>query len=196
MEASPSLADYAGLYAADGGVIEVRATATGLDVLAHGAPVAARLRGLALSDARVDAHAERLLDAWVAGDLAPVVAAVRPDRQPDAAEALDRYRRALVRGHGPAVASSVAGTFRAPQGVSITLVQILFERGSEWASLVWDEDGHLVTLTRGLSPVVVGTLRPTSRDAFAGADVRARFERNVDGRVETLRMGDRLVAVR
>ena len=190
-----ALEAYAGLYATDGGMIEVR-SGDGLEVVAHGAPVAARLVALATPDPATDDRAQSLLDAWVAADLEAVVTAVRADGQASALESFGVYRSALERGHGPAVASSVIGTFDASHGGRVTLVQILFERGSEWASLVWDQDGALVTMTRGLSPVVVGTIQPAERDAFAADGLEVRFERNTDGRIDTLRVDDRFVAIR
>ena len=186
-----SLADYAGLYATDGGMIEVRDGADGLVLVAHGAPVAARLAPLAASDAATDARAERLLDAWITGDLDTVVGAVRPARQAAAAEAVAAYRGALVRGHGDVVAGSVIGTFRQIDGREATLVQVLFDRGAEWAAFVWDEDGALVTVTRGLSPVLVTAVRATGADTFAASAETAplAFEREADGRIGALHMG-------
>lgn len=189
---------YAGLYAADGGMVEVRDAHRGLVLVAHGAPVAARLAPLANSDDATDARAEALLDAWIVGDLDAIASAVRADRQSQAAEHFGAYRSALVRGLGDVQAGSVIGTFRQIDGREATLVQILFERGSEWAALVWDESGALVTMTRGLSPVVVGTVRETAADTFA-ADAESAplaFEREADGRVATLRHGATFSAVR
>ena len=198
LSSATSASAYVGLYAADGGMIEVRDGRDGLVLVAHGAPIAARLAPLAASDAATDARAEALLDAWILDDLATVVGAVRPARQPAAAEALAAYRGALVRGHGDVVAGSVIGTFRQIDGRPATLVQVLFERGSEWAAFVWDEDGALVTITRGLSPVVVGSVHATAADTFA-ADAEAApvaFEREADGRVGALRLGTTFSAVR
>lgn len=193
---APSLSAYAGLYATDGGMIEVRDGGDRLVVVAHGAPVAARLAALSATSPVADARTETLLDDWVAGDLTSIVAAVRPARQSHAAESFERYRAALVRGHGDVVAASVVGTFRQIDGRDATLVQILFEHGSEWASFVWAEDGTLVTITRGLSPVAVGTLWSTEADAFAGTDTDVRFEREADGQIGAIRVNDRFVAVR
>ena len=193
---APPGAPYAGLYATDGGMVEVRPSGAGIALVAHGAPVAARLRALGETDAATDARAMMLLDAWITGDLAAVAAAARPAHRPAAAEALAAYRTALVRGHGEVFAGSVVETFRQTDGRKATLVQLLFDRGSEWASLVWDENGDLVTMTRGLSPVVVGTAEATSSDTFVGAGVGIRFERGQDGRIETIRVDDRFVAIR
>ncbi|MGB3544577.1 hypothetical protein [Rubrivirga sp.] len=201
-DARTSTSSYAGLYATDGGMIEVRPGTSGITLIAHGAPVAARLTGLSSSDTHTDAHAAALLDAWVTGDLEAVVTSVRSERQFESAESFARYRSALVRGHGDAIAASVVGTFDSIYGGQVTLVQLLFDRGSEWASLVWDENDELVTMTRGLSPVVVGTAEPTSRDTFTGTGTdtgtgtEVRFERGQDGRVETIRVDDRFVAIR
>lgn len=194
--ASTSLSTYAGLYATDGGMVEVRDGRDGLVLLAHGAPIAARLAPLATTDAATDARTEALLDAWILGDLDAVAAEARPSRQAEAAEALASYRAALVRGHGEVVAGGVVGTFRQIDGRPATLVQVLFERGSEWASFVWDEDGALVTITRGLSPVVIGTVGSTGADTFERDGTAVAFEREADGRVRGLRVGDRFSALR
>ncbi|WP_420455247.1 hypothetical protein [Rubrivirga sp.] len=193
---SPSTAVYAGLYATDGGMVEVRSARGHLVVVAHGAEVAAALAPLSTPDAATDARAEVLLDAWTLDEMETVVAAVRPARRAQAAASFAAYRAALVRGRGPAVAGSVIGTFDQTDGRSATLVQMLFERGPEWASFVWDEDGALVTIARGLSPVVLGTARPSGDDHFEAADVPLAFEREADGRVRALRVGDRFSAVR
>lgn len=192
---SPSLSAYAGLYATDGGMVEVRDGGTALVLVAHGAPVAARLKGFAPSS-HADARAATLLDAWVSGDLAPMIAAVRPERRDRAAESFARYRAALTRGHGDAIASSVIGTYERVDGTETTLVQILFEHGTEWASLVWDAQDRLVTITRGLSPVLVGTAAPIGPDVFAGGGVEISFEREADGRIGAVAIGERLVAIR
>lgn len=191
LSSAPAASPYAGLYAADGGMIEVRDGRDGLVLVAHGAPVAARLAAFSASDEATDARTEALLDAWILGDLDAVVGAVRPARQADAAGTLTAYRSALVRGYGEVVAGSVVGTFRQIDGREATLVQILFERGSEWAAFVWDESGQLVTITRGLSPVVVGTVRETAADTFAAhaAPAPLAFEREADGRVGALQVG-------
>jgi len=189
--ATPTASPYAGLYAADGGMLEVRDGRDGLVLVAHGAPVAARLAAFSASDEATDARAETLLDAWILGDLDTVVGAVRPARQADAAGHLAAYRSALVRGYGEVLAGSVVGTFRQIDGRETTLTQILFDRGSEWAAFVWDEQGRLVTITRGLSPVVVGTVRETAADTFAAhaAPAPLAFEREADGRVGALQVG-------
>ena len=186
-------AEYAGLYATDGGMLEVRDNGSGLGLVAHGAPVAARLAALSASPAATDLRAGALLDRWVLGEVDAVAAAARPSRQAETAETLGAYRDALVRGYGDVVAGSVAGTFRQIDGREATLVQLLFEHGTDWAAFVWDEAGALVTVTRGLSPVVLGAVAPTGPDAFAH-DVT--FEREADGRVHGLRVGARFSAVR
>lgn len=196
VETAPSLAAYAGLYATDGGMVEVRDGGSALELVAHGAPVAARLAGLAVSPPAADARTASLLDAWVTGDLATVAAAVRPGRQDAASESFGNYRAALVRGLGEVVAASVVGTFRQTDGRDATLTQILFDRGSEWASFIWDEDGQLVTITRGLSPVTVGTIRAAQPDVFVGSGTEVQFEREADGRIGGLRVNNRFVAVR
>jgi len=188
---APAASPYVGLYAADGGMLEVRDGRDGLVLVAHGAPVAARLAAFSASDEATDARAEALLDAWILGDLDTVVGAVRPARQADAAEHLAAYRSALVRGYGEVLAGSVVGTFRQIDGREATLTQILFDRGSEWAAFVWDEDGQLVTITRGLSPVVVGSVHETAADTFAAhaAPAPLAFEREADGRVGAVQVG-------
>ena len=193
---SPSTAAYAGLYAADGGMVEVRPSGAGIALVAYGAPVAARLKALTVTDDATDARTEALLDAWIAGDLAAVAAAARPARQPATADALAAYRAALVRGHGEAVAGGVVGTFWQIDGRKATLVQVLFERGTEWAAFVWDEDGALVTMTRGLSPVTLGTVRPSGGDAFGSGSVAVTFDREADGRIVSVRVGEQFVALR
>lgn len=193
---APSAAPYAGLYAADGGMVEVRPSGTGIALVAHGAPVAARLKALADTDVATDARAMTLLDAWITGDLATVAAAASPARQPALAEALGAYRTALVRGHGEAFAGSVIETFRQTDGRKATLVQLLFERGTEWAAFVWDEDGALVTLTRGLSPVTLGAVRPSGPDAFGHGATAVTFERDASGRIGAVRVGGRFSALR
>ncbi len=194
--AEASTTVYAGLYATDGGMVEVRAADGGVVLVAHGAPVADALMPLTTTDAATDARAEALLDAWTLDDLGTVVAAVRPSRQADATTSLAAYRAALVRGRGPAVAGRVVGTFRQIDGRSATLVQMLFERGAEWASFVWDEDGRLVTVARGLSPVVVGMAESAGADAFEAGSLPVVFGREADGRVFALHVGDRFSAVR
>ncbi|MEM1117647.1 MAG: hypothetical protein AAF845_17935 [Bacteroidota bacterium] len=193
---TPSLTAYTGHYTSDGGLVQVDATADGLVLTAHGATVAARLAGLATSDDRLDAHAADLLDAWVAGDLRPLVASVAPERTEAADADFATYRTALVRGHGEAVAGNVIATFRQVDGRRATLAQILFEHGTEFVSFVWADDGALSTLTRGLSPVVLGEVRPIGPDAFEGAGTVLRFERADDGRIASVSVGDRLVAAR
>lgn len=193
---APSLDRYAGTYATDGGAIEVRAEGDHLVLLVHGAPVAGRLATLAPRHPALAAHAAALLDAWVADDLAPLVATVAPDRQAHAAESFEEYRSALVRGHGPAVAASVTGTFHQLDGRLVTLAQLLFERGSEWAALVWNEDGTLATMTRGLGPVVVGTVRPSGPDTFEGAATTVSFHREADGRIAEITVEGQLTAMR
>lgn len=193
--ASP-FADYAGLYATDGGTLEVRDTDAGLALVAHGAPVAARLAALAGSHDATDARTEALLEAWVLDDVATVAAAARPTRQAATLEALTAYRAALVRGYGDVVAASVAGTFVQVDGREATLVQVLFERGVEWAAFVWDEDGALVTVTRGLSPVALGEIAPAGLDAFVHGATTVAFDREADGQVRALSVGERFEAVR
>lgn len=193
---TPPLAAYTGHYTSDGGLVQVDAHGDGLAITAHGAPVAARLAGLATSDDVLDARAADLLDAWVMDDLAPLVASVAPHRTEAAAASFARYRTALVHGHGEAVAASVVATFRQIDGRRATLAQILFDHGNEFVSFVWDDDGTLTTLTRGLSPVVIGDVRPVGPDAFESAGTVLRFERAVDGRIDGVSVGDRLVAAR
>ncbi|MEM1056606.1 MAG: hypothetical protein AAGI52_13870 [Bacteroidota bacterium] len=193
--ATPSLAAYAGFYATDGGMIEVRDGGSALVLVAHGAPVAERLVGFA-APSYADARTATLLDAWVSGDLAPMIAAVRPERRERATESFERYRAALVRGHGEVIAASVVGTFERVDGPETTLVRILFEHGTEWASFVWNEQNELVTVTRGLSPVVIGMASPTARDTFAGGGTEITFEREADGRIDTVTIGERFVAIR
>ena len=193
-----SLDAYAGHYAADGGGVgvrvDVRADGPRLVVLAYGAPVAARLVGLAPRRAFVDGRAQSLLDAWVAGDLAPLVAAAAPGDE-DAARRFGAHRKALVMGLGGAVASSVVGTFRQTDGRHATLTQVLFERGVDWVTFVWDGDA-LAGVLRGLGPVVVGDLAHVGADAFEGADAALAFDRSADGRVVGLSVAGRSVAVR
>ena len=193
---APRATAAVGLYATDGGMVEVRDARGGIEILAHGAEIAATLAPLAASDAVLDARTETLLDAWTLDDLGPLVAATRPDRRDQAAASFAAYRAALVRGRGDAVAGRVIGTFDQTDGRAVTLVQMLFARGAEWASFVWDEDGHLVTVTRGLSPVVVGTARPTGADAYVANGQPLVFEREADGRVHALHVGNHLSAVR
>ena len=193
---SPSTAAYAGLYATDGGMVEVRPSGAGIALVAYGAPVAARLRALAATDDATDARTETLLEAWIAGDLDAVASAARPARQPATAQTLAAYRAALVRGHGRAVAGSVVGTFWQIDGRKATLVQVLFERGTEWAAFVWDEDGALVTVTRGLSPVTLGTVRPSGADAFGSGPAAVTFDREADGRIASVRVGEQFTALR
>ena len=193
-----SLDAYAGHYASDGGGVDVRvdvrADGPRLVVLAYGAPVAARLARLAPEHAAVDDRAQSLLDAWVAGDLAPLASAAAPDDR-GAAARFGAHRAALVAGLGGAVASSVVGTFRQTDGRHATLAQVLFERGTDWVTLVWDGD-VLTGVMRGLGPVVLGDLAPLGPDAFEGADAVLAFDRSADGRVAGLSVGDRPVAVR
>lgn len=194
---APSLDAYAGHYASDGGGVEVRvdvrADGPRLVVLAYGAPVAARLARLAPEHTAVDARAEALVDAWVAGDLAPLAAAAPGDA--DATRRFAAHRAALVAGLGGAVASNVVGTFRQADGRDATLAQVLFERGVDWVALVWD-GGDLAGVMRGLGPVVLGDLAPAGADAFRGAGAVLAFDRGADGRVTGLSVGDRPVAVR
>lgn len=192
---APSLAAYTGFYAVDGGTIEVRDGSSSLLLVAHGAPVAARLKGFARAS-HADARTATLLDAWVSGDLAPMLEAVRLERRERAAESFEQYRAALVRGHGEAIAASVVGTFERVDGPETTLVQLLFEHGMEWASFVWDGEHRLVTITRGLGPVRIGTVAPEGPDTFAGHGVEIAFEREADDRIDTVVIGERLVAVR
>lgn len=192
---TPPLTAYTGHYPSDGGLVEIEAGSDGLVVTAHGAPVAARLAPLATSDDALDARAEALLDAWVGGDLAPLAAAVAPERA-DAASGFEAYRTALVRGHGEPTAASVVGTFRQIDGRRATLAQVLFERGVEWVSFIWTDDNTLTTMTRGLSPVVLGSVRPAGPDAFTANGARLVFSREADGRVSGLSVGRRLVAAR
>ena len=195
--AAPSPATvYAGLYATDGGMLEVRADGTRLSLIAHGAPVAARLVGLAPPDAATDARAEALLHAWVLGDLTGFVDAARPSRRADMADGMAAYRAALVRGRGEAIAGRVLGTFPQPDGRRATLAEMLFDHGAEWAAFVWDEDGALVTVRRGLPPVELGLARPAGPDAFMRGTTRVRFAREADGRVFAVQVGDRFEAVR
>ena len=193
-----SLGAYAGHYASDGGGVDVRvdvrADGPRLVVLAYGGPVAARLVGLAPRHAAVDGRAQFLLDAWVAGDLAPLVAAAAPDDE-GAARRFGVHRQALVTGLGGAVASSVVGTFRQTDGRHATLTQVLFERGVDWVTFVWDGDA-LAGVLRGLGPVVVGDLVPLGADAFEGTAAVLTFERSEDGRVAGFSLGGRSVAVR
>lgn len=192
---APSLSAYAGVYTADGGTIEVRDGDSALVVVASGASVAARL-GEAVAPSPADAWTATLLDAWISDDLHPMVDAARPSRQALAAESFARYRAALIRGHGDALSSTVVGTFDRTDGQRATLAQIHFEDGTEWASLVWDANGHLVTVTRGLGPVVIGTATPVRADLFSARGVEVAFERGTDGRIDTVIIGDGLVAVR
>ncbi len=194
--ASAPASTYAGLYATDGGMIEVRAAGADIVLLAHGAPVAARLASLAPVDPVTDARAETLLDAWTRGDFAPFVAAARPTQRGTMERTLAAYHAALVRGHGDAVAGRVIGTFTQVDGRRVTLVQMVFERAAEWAAFVWDESGALVTVHRGLPPVEVGSARATGADAFAASGTPVQFEREPDGRVHAVRVGQRLTAVR
>lgn len=193
---TPPLTVYTGHYPSDGGLVQVDAYGDGLVVTAHGAPVAARLAGLATSDDVLDARASDLLDAWVVGDLDALAASVAPERVAEAGPSFAAYRTALVRGHGEAVAASVVGTFRQIDGRRATLAQVLFERGTEWVSFVWADDGSLTTLTRGLSPVVLGGLRPAGHDTFESAGTSLHFQRADDGRIAGLAVGSRLVAAR
>ncbi len=190
---SPTLDRYAGRYATDGGAIEVRGEGDHLVLLAHGAPVAGRLAALALPSALTD-RAAALLHAWVTGNLAPLATATaRPDR---AAASFEAHRRALVRGHGPILGADIAGTFRQAEGPLVTLARLRFERGAEWASLVWHENGSLATVRRGLAPVVVGTVRPAGPDAFEGPGLTVTFHREADGRIAEVEVADRLTAMR
>ena len=193
---APGHTAYAGLYATDGGMVEVRDARGGLVIVAHGAEIASALAPLATTDAALDARTEALLDSWTLDDLATIVQAVRPSQREVAAASFAAYRAALVRGRGAVVAGSVIGTFEQTDGRPVTLVQMLFERGAEWASFVWDESGDLVTITRGLSPVIVGTAQATGADTYRAQDQPLAFERETDGRVHTLRVGDHLSAVR
>ena len=188
---------YAGHYASDGGGVDVRvdvrADGPRLVVVAFGAPVAARLAALAPEHAAVDARAQDLLDAWVAGDLAPLAAAAPSD--PDAARRFGAHHDALVAGLGGAVASTVVGTFRQTDGRHATLAQVLFEHGVDWLTFVWDGDA-LGGVLRGLGPVVLGELTAHGPDAFAGASAVLAFDRGADGRVAGLSLGGRPVAAR
>ena len=179
---APGRTAYAGLYATDGGMVEVRDARGGLVIVAHGAEIASALAPLATTDAALDARTEALLDSWTLDDLATIVQAVRPSQREVAAASF--------------VAGSVIGTFEQTDGRPVTLVQMLFERGAEWASFVWDESGDLVTITRGLSPVIVGTAQATGADTYRAQGQPLAFEREADGRVHTLRVGDHLSAVR
>ena len=193
---TPSLDVYAGHYTTDGGSAEVRAEAGHLTVVAYGAPVAARFALLAPGAADRDARAADLLDAWVVGDLAPLAEAVAPQRRAASVTSFEAYRSALVRGYGEPVAASVVGTFEQIDGRSATLAQVLFEHGTEWLSFVWNDDGEVLTIARGLSPVVLGPVRPAGRDTFEGNGATLTFSREADGRVSGLSVGARLVAVR
>lgn len=186
---------YAGYYTTDGGSVEVRTDGSALALVAYGAPVAARLAAFTPGHDALDARTEALLDAWVQDDLAPLVEAAAPESRERAAESFEAYRATLVRGHGEAVAASVIATFQQIDGRRATLAQVLFDRGVEWVSFVWDGEA-LLTVTRGLSPVVLGPVQPAGRDTFEGADATLTFDREADGRVSGLSVGGRLVAVR
>ena len=194
--AAASLDAYAGQYASDGGgvdvQVDVRADGPRLVVLAYGAPVAARLARLAPAHAAVDDRAEALLDAWVAGDLAPLAAAA----DGPAGRRVGAHRAALVRFYGEPFArerrrdvppDSTGGTRRSPRSSS--------SGGVDWVTFVWDGDA-LASVQRGLGPVVVGDLAPLGADAFEGADAVLAFDRSADGRVAGLSLGGRPVALR
>ena len=194
-----SLDAYAGHYTSDGGGLDVRldvrAEGPCLVAVAYGAPVAARLARLAPGHAARDGRAEPLLDAWVAGDLAPLAAAVAPGGAGDADARFGAQRTALVRFYGEPLASSVVGTFRQTDGRHATLTQVLFERGVDWITFVWD-GGALASVQRGLGPVVLGDLRPHGADAFEGARAVVVFDRGPDGEVAGLSIDGRPVALR
>ncbi|WP_412060480.1 hypothetical protein [Rubrivirga sp. IMCC45206] len=189
-------AAYAGLYAVDGGMLEVRALGADVVLIAHGAPVAARLAALAPTDAATDARTVSLLDAWTLGDLAPLVAAARPSQRVAMGQTLADYHAALVRGRGALVAGSVIGTFTQIDGRRATLVQMVFERGSEFATFVWDEADALVAVRRGLPPVHIGIARAVGGDAFTTPGTPVTFDRESDGGVYAVHVGERFTAVR
>ncbi|MEM0961994.1 MAG: hypothetical protein AAGK21_05550 [Bacteroidota bacterium] len=198
VEAVPSsavLSTYAGQYVTDGGTIEVSDGDEGLDLIVRGAPIAARLAAFAPASA-TDARAASLLDAWLDGDLASVVTWVRTGRQDVAAESFGRYRSALLRQLGEVTASGVVGTFQQPSGHEVTLVQIRSASEIAWASFVWDGRDRLLTITSGLGPVALGSVRPAGGDTFEAAGVEITFEREADGRIGALRIDDQFVAVR
>ncbi|GAB5537723.1 MAG: hypothetical protein Rubg2KO_39720 [Rubricoccaceae bacterium] len=191
-----SLAPYAGTYAADGGSVELAETHGALRILATGAPIAAALVSLAPGSNALDARANVALTAWVAGDTAPLVAAVPPIRQLDAAADFSASRSALTRRLGDMMRAEIIGTFRQTNGQRATLARVHFERGRQWISLVWTNTGELATIKRGLSPIVVGLARPTGPDTFDSAGVRLTFSRDATGRIYALAVGRQLVATR
>ena len=162
-----------------------------LAVVAHGAPVAA-----ALADRPASAEARLVLDAWVDGDLAPALAALTPADREQAAVDFGAAFRALTAAWGDARSAEPVGTFRRTDGRRVTLARVAFERGSEWLSLVWSEDGELSTITRGLGAADLGTARPSGRDAFVLGDATLRFDRDAEGRVSGLRVQGGLRATR
>ena len=57
-------------------------------------------------------------------------------------------------------------------------------------------DNSMFLNARGLSPVIVGTAQATGADTYRAQGQPLAFEREADGRVHTLRVGDHLSAVR
>lgn len=191
-----SLAPYAGTYITENGSVELAETRGGLEVIAVGAPVAAALADLSTTATGLDARASDLLTAWVAGDTAPLAAAVAPDRQPVAEADFNATRSALTRRLGAMTQVEVLGTFRQVSGSRATLARLHFEHGAEWISLVWTDASDLATLRRGLTPVIAGIAYPTGRDTFDMEGLPVTFERDATGRIHTVAIGRQLEATR
>lgn len=190
------LTPYTGTYTTAEGRIELVAQQGTLRLQVTGAPVAAAIAHLSPSPSLLDVTSETLIAAWVAGDIAPLAAAVAPNRQRVAADHFAASREALVRQLGAGIALEIAGTFRKTDGGWATLVRLDAERGSEWMSLVWTDTHELATVKRGLNPVFVGTARPVARDVFEISGTSLTFGRDATGRVQSLTIGTHLVATR
>ena len=115
-------------------------------VAAHRAPVAVAA-DTSLPLAVTDARAAALLDAWVAGDLAPLVAATAPARHADAWRDFAAFRRAAVGAHGTAAGFDLLGTVQTGDARTTT-ARLAFADGAETVALRWAADGTLVTMVR------------------------------------------------
>lgn len=196
IEAAPtsiSLSPYAGVYTTAGGFLELVERQGALRMIANGPSVAAALASE--SDA-LHAQTETLLDAWIAGDAKPLIASVAPHRQREAEVSFAAFRSALTCRIGDMTDARIVGTFRQTNGRRATLALVQFERGSQWISLVWADSDDLVTVKRGLSPVVAGTARPIGRDLFESNGTRIAFSRDAAGRIHELAVGSRVRATR
>ncbi|MEO0556907.1 MAG: hypothetical protein AAF170_01855 [Bacteroidota bacterium] len=199
IEAAPisvPLSPYAGVYTAPGGTLELVEANGALRLVATGAPLAAVLSDLTATSTPQDARAEALMTAWVAGDSAPLAAAVAPDRQLDAEADFAASRDALIRRLGAMTHAEILGTFAQATGQQATLARIHFEHGAQWISLVWTDRGELATIKRGLNPVLAGTARPVGRDTFAIHGTPVTFDRDTTGRIHAVMIGRQLEATR